>query len=61
MHAHEINEKAKMFGETPFPRRSSKPVPTVVHDENENKNEAEFIDLRAGQWHLLDTLEQDGR
>ena len=41
--------------------RSSKPVGTAVQGENESKIEVERKDLRAGQRHLLDTLEQFGK
>ena len=38
--------------------RSCKPVRTVVQGGCEGKSAAELMDLRAGQRHLLDTLEQ---
>ena len=43
-----------------IPCRSSKPVRAVVQSGNEGKIEAELRDLRAGQRHLLETLEQIG-
>ena len=44
-----------------LPSRSSKPVRAAVRSGIEGKIEAELRDLRAGQRHLLETLEQIGR
>ena len=40
-----------------LPSRASKPARTVVQGGDEGKFAAELKDLRAGQRHLLDTLE----